>query len=186
MMSPDNPWPYHSAPRPPQDLGFTTDRLADAFAGSVDFPDAQTRAALADFAADFPERMKVAREVEELVREVAKEAVNKQKAKYTEFAKKHQLAWGKAFRDVDLFAIEMVRGMLLNDTVYQDEEAIYWARTLFRAFGFTSEFHNDYFTAFRDGYKARLSPESYKRFEPFLERLIETMTDMADPEIPRV
>ena len=147
---------------------------------------AEERQEILAYTNSMPQRIDVAREVEEKERLAVKHAIAETRKKYPRFHTFHENAWGKAFRDIQLVVRYQVQALLLDDPSYLSEKTLVWLRTILASFSFTPDFNRDTYTFLKEGMEQNLSPESYRHMEPYLEKTIDIMSDFPEPATPAV
>ena len=134
----------------------------------------------------FEQRLDVAAQIEEAEDVAVRFCIDNTRKRYPNFDKYHEKAWAKAFRDVQLTTRYAVQAMLLEDRQMLQDKLLFWLRTILAGLNFTPEFNRDTYTFLREGFRQNLSPDSYQEIEPYLDLVIETMSDFPEPATPAV
>lgn len=143
-------------------------------------------ARLSRYATSLPARLSAAQEVASLEDQVLKRTVEAAQQKYPNYAKKHEQAWTKGYRDMQLVLRCVVAGMMLDDLDYAAEKVLVWHRSVNASFNMTPGFIRDCYSLLKENLAVTLSPEVYRMLELHLERMIEVSCDFPEPSIPAV
>lgn len=112
--------------------------------------------------------------------------IDNTRKRYPNFDKYHDKAWAKAFRDVQLTTRYAAQAMLLADKKILEEKLLFWLRTILAGLNFTPEFNRDTYTYLTEGFRQALPPEVFAEFEPYLEIVVNIMSDFPQPATPAV
>ncbi len=141
---------------------------------------------LSDYMTDFRDRLETIALIEENEDVAVRFCIDNTRKRYPNFDKYHATAWAKAFRDVQLTTRYMAQAMLLDELTMLEEKLLFWLRTILSGLNFTPEFNRDTYTFLKQGFRQSLPPEHFARFEPYLNRTIEIMSDFPMPATPAV
>lgn len=139
------------------------------------------RRLLQDFAEALPTRLRAAEQVEQHEDEVLKSALEELQNNYPNFAKYHDQAWARQYRDVQLVLRAAAAAMVADDIKQLDDRMLYWLRTMFAANNYTPQFVRDTFTLVRDRLKDKLGKDEFALMQPFLDRALEVLPDFPEP-----
>lgn len=134
----------------------------------------------------FTERLKLAALIEENEDAAVRYCIDNTRKRYPNFDKYHLHAWAKAFRDVQLSTRYMAQAMLLDEISLLEDKLLFWLRTILAGLNFTPEFNRDTYTYLKQGFRQSLPPEAFAKFERYLDRTIEIMSDFPAPATPAV
>lgn len=136
---------------------------------------------LLDYTRSLPKRFKAARAVEQKEDELCRDCVARLRARFPEFDGRHEAAWDKAHRDMQLVLRYNVQGMLMDDPDIATDKLLGWLRTLLASLGMTPQFLRETFTALRDSCRQGLPADVYEWLEPHLERTVREMSESPEP-----
>jgi hypothetical protein len=149
------------------------------------FAPAERQEALA-FATTLPARFQVSDEIEHHESAIVQSVIEEMQKRYPNFAKQHEQAWAKAFRDLVLVLRFDVQAMVCDEIRWLDEKVLFWLRTMLVAGNFTPKFNHDCFTLLREQVQLRVSPDAFAWMKPFLDRNVEVLSDIPEPAAPAV
>jgi hypothetical protein len=147
---------------------------------------ADERAAFLDFADSVPRRFRAADAAQQTEEGAVRGVVEEMTKRYPNFAKYHDQAWARCFRDVQLVLRQDVQSMLLDDVRSLDDKILLWLRTTLAANNLTPGFCRDAFSLLRDRLKDSLGAEDFDLLRPYLERNVEVLGDFPEPATPAV
>lgn len=147
---------------------------------------AQERQTVLDLADALPKRLRAAEQVEQVEESALRTALEDVQPQYPEFAKYHDQAWARQYRDTQLVVRAAVAAMVNDDPRQLDDRALFWARSMFAANNYTPTFVRDTFTAVRDRLRDKLGAEEFTLLQPFLDRAITVLGDFPEPAAPAV
>jgi Phycobilisome protein len=147
---------------------------------------ADERQAFRSFADSLPKRLGVVESVEQKEETVIRTVLEQMQLRYPNFAKHHDQAWARQFRDVQLVLRAGVEAMVFDDIRRLDDKMLYWLRSMFAASNYTPRFVRDCFESLRDQMKSNLNHEEFDLLRPFLDRNIEVLGDFSEPAAPAV
>ncbi|MCY2973129.1 MAG: hypothetical protein NTW52_00505 [Planctomycetota bacterium] len=146
----------------------------------------EERQEVIDYTSGFVERLAVVAQIEENEEAAVRFCIDNTRKRYPNFDKYHTTAWAKAFRDVQLTTRYMAQAMLLDEIGILEEKLLFWLRTILAGLNFTPEFNRDTYTYLKQGFRQSLPPDIFAKFEPFMNRTIEIMSDFPMPATPAV
>lgn len=146
----------------------------------------EERKELLEYTRGFEERLKLVALIEESEDAAVRYCIDNTRKRYPNFDKYHLHAWAKAFRDVQLTTRYMAQAMLVNDINMLEDKLLFWLRTILAGLNFTPEFNRDTYTYLKQGFRQSLPPDAFARFECYLDRTIEIMSDFPAPATPAV
>lgn len=146
----------------------------------------EERQEVVDYTNGFVERLAIVAQIEENEESAVRFCIDNTRKRYPNFDKYHTTAWAKAFRDVQLTTRYMAQAMLLDEIGILEEKLLFWLRTILAGLNFTPEFNRDTYTYLKQGFRQSLPPDVFTKFEPFLNRTIEIMSDFPMPATPAV
>ncbi len=146
----------------------------------------EERQEVSDYTSGFVDRLAVIAQIEESEEAAVRFCIDNTRKRYPNFDKYHTTAWAKAFRDVQLTTRYMAQAMLLDEIGILEEKLLFWLRTILAGLNFTPEFNRDTYTYLKQGFRQSLPPDIFAKFEPFLNRTIEIMSDFPMPATPAV
>ncbi len=141
---------------------------------------------LAEYMTSFQARLETVQLIEENEDSAVRFCIDNTRKRYPNFDKYHASAWAKAFRDVQLTTRFMAQAMLIDEINILEDKLLFWLRTILSGLNFTPEFNRDTYTFLKQGFRQSLPPDHFARFEPFLDRTIEIMSDFPMPATPAV
>jgi len=147
---------------------------------------AEERQELLTYTSSFQERLEAVAQIEENEDAAVRFCIDSTRKRYPNFDKYHTAAWAKAFRDVQLTTRFMAQSMLLDEMGILEEKLLFWLRTILAGLNFTPEFNRDTYTYLKQGFRQSLPPDTFGKFEPYLNRTIEIMSDFPMPATPAV
>lgn len=147
---------------------------------------AEERQEVLDYTQGFPERIKIVAMIEENEDGAVRFCIDNTRKRYPNFDKYHLHAWAKAFRDVQLTTRYMAQALLLDDMALLEDKLLFWLRTILAGLNFTPEFNRDTYTYLKQGFRQALPPDVFSKFEPYLNRTIDIMSDFPAPATPAV
>lgn len=115
-------------------------------------------------------------EVEAKERDIVADALNRTMTMYPDLRQKYKESEKKGQEDYSLVLRYAALAMVRNDRRYLDEVLLVWFRTILSGLGFSAEFMRDAYVHLSEAVRARLSAESWKLFEPFLNHVIERLS----------
>lgn len=146
----------------------------------------EERDKLQNYISGFQKRLGVVQLIEEAEDGAVRFCIDNTRKRYPNFDKYHDKAWAKAFRDVQLTTRYAAQAMLLDDKETLREKLLYWLRTILAGLNFTPEFNRDTYTYLTEGFRQGLPPDAFAQFEPYLELVVDIMSDFAEPATPAV
>lgn len=147
---------------------------------------ADERTEVMDYVQKFSERLKVAALIEEAEDGAVRFCIENTRKRYPNFDKYHQAAWAKAFRDVQLTLRYVAQAMLVDEIKLLEEKLLFWLRTILAGLNFTPEFNRDTYTYLKQGLRQSLPPDAFETVQPYLDRVIEIMSEFPAPAVPAV
>lgn len=149
------------------------------------YPTPEEEQQILAWAQSIPKRLQIARAIEQKEQALTKYVIESMKAKYPNFARLHDQAWDKAFRDIQLVIRYNVQGMLLDDMDIASEKLLLWLRTILASFNMTPQFVRETYEFLKQAI-AQQVPEAQELMEPHLNRTIEVLADFPEPVTPAV
>lgn len=146
----------------------------------------EERDKLQNYISGFQKRLGVVQLIEEAEDGAVRFCIDNTRKRYPNFDKYHDKAWAKAFRDVQLTTRYAAQAMLLDDKETLREKLLYWLRTILAGLNFTPEFNRDTYTYLTEGFRQGLPPDAFAEFEPYLELVVDIMSDFPEPATPAV
>jgi hypothetical protein len=146
----------------------------------------EERQEVIDYTNGFVERLAIVAQIEENEEAAVRFCIDNTRKRYPNFDKYHATAWAKAFRDVQLTTRYMAQAMLLDEIGILEEKLLFWLRTILAGLNFTPEFNRDTYTYLKQGFRQSLPPDVFTKYEPYLNRTIEIMSDFPMPATPAV
>lgn len=146
----------------------------------------EERDELLTYTSTFAERLEIAKLIEENEDTAVRFCIENTRKRYPNFDKYHGSAWAKAYRDVQLTTRYMAQAMLIDEMSALEDKLLFWLRTILSGLNFTPEFNRDTYTYLKQGFRQSLPPEAFARFEPYLNRTIQIMSDFPMPATPAV
>lgn len=134
----------------------------------------------------FAERLEAVKLIEENEDAAVRFCIENTRKRYPNFDKYHGSAWAKAYRDVQLTTRYMAQAMLVDELSILEDKLLFWLRTILSGLNFTPEFNRDTYTYLKQGFRQTLPPETFAKFEPYLNRTIQIMSDFPMPATPAV
>jgi hypothetical protein len=147
---------------------------------------ADERQELVQYTSTFQERLDAVALIEENEDAAVRFCIDNTRKRYPNFDKYHGSAWAKAFRDVQLTTRFMAQAMLIDEMSLLEDKLLYWLRTILAGLNFTPEFNRDTYTYLKQGFRQTLPPETFAKFEPYLNRTIQVMSEFPMPATPAV
>lgn len=147
---------------------------------------ADERSELLTYTTTFAERLEAVQLIEENEDAAVRFCIENTRKRYPNFDKYHGSAWAKAYRDVQLTTRYMAQAMLIDEISLLEDKLLFWLRTILAGLNFTPEFNRDTYTYLKQGFRQSLPPETYAKFEPYLNRTIQIMSDFPMPATPAV
>lgn len=144
------------------------------------------RTKLGAYADSLPSRLAVLQQIASVEDQVLNRTVEAAQQKYPNYAKKHDQAWTKGYRDMQLVLRCVVAGMMLDDLEYAAEKMLVWHRTINASFNMTPGFIRDCYELLQQNLSASLSAEVYQQLKPHLDRMIEVASNFPEPAVPAV
>jgi hypothetical protein len=145
---------------------------------------AEERQTFRSFADSLPQRIGAAEAVEQKEEAVIRTVLEQLQQRYPNFAKYHDQAWARQFRDVQLVLRAGVQAMVFDDVHRLDDKMLYWLRSMFAASNYSPRFVRDCFESLREQMKASLKHEDFDLLRPYLDRNIEVLGDFPEPAAP--
>ncbi len=144
------------------------------------------RDGLLSYADSIPKRFGAAEAVAQKEDAVIRTVLEQMQERYPNFAKHHDQAWARQFRDVQLVLRADAQAMIFDDVRRLDDKILLWIRTLFAANNYTPGFVRDCFESLRAQLQASLSHEEFDLLQPYLNRNVEVLSDFPEPALPAV
>jgi hypothetical protein len=141
---------------------------------------------LLELAKSLPSRLHASDQIQQKEEAIVAAVMQEMQKRYAKFAKQHEHAWAKAFRDVVLVLRFDVQAMVCDEMRWLEEKVLFWLRTMLAAGNFTPQFIRDCFTLLREQVKLQVNPESFTWLQPYLDRNIEVLSDIPEPAAPAV
>src|SRR5258706_14720058 len=91
------------------------------------------------YADTLPRRIRAAEAVEQKEEEVVRNVVEQTQKRYPNFAKFHDQAWARQFRDIQLVVRADAQAMILDNVERLDDKRLYWLRTMSAANSYTPQ-----------------------------------------------
>lgn len=154
-------------------------RLATAAEGR--YPTADEKQTLLDFARGLPARLKAVEAIEAAEDRLVRGTIEGMKRKHPDFPKRHDNAWAKCYRDVQLVLRYAAQAVLFDSPQLLDDTLLHWMRTILAASNFTPQLVTDAYSLLRDQCKQQLPADAFGLLEPFLAHTIEVLSDIPDP-----
>lgn len=139
-----------------------------------------------DYVGGLQTRLGYVKMIEDAEEGAVRFCIDNTRKRYPNFDKYHDKAWAKAFRDVQLTTRYAAQAMLLADKKILEEKLLFWLRTILAGLNFTPEFNRDTYTYLTEGFRQALPPEVFAEFEPYLEMVVNIMSDFPQPATPAV
>ena len=139
-----------------------------------------------DFADAMPKRLQAANLLAQKESEIVRHAIDALRQKYTRFASQHDRAWDKGTRDLGLYIRYAAQGMIADDPEMPKDKMFAWVRTIVRGTGHTPEFVRDGVTYMVDACRRLLPADAFATADPYLQRMIEDLSDFPEPMKPAV
>ena len=146
----------------------------------------EERQKLTDYIAGFQQRLEFVKLIEEAEDGAVRFCIENTRKRYPNFDKYHDKAWAKAYRDVQLTTRYATQAMLLDQRSLLEEKLLYWLRTILAGLNFTPEFNRDTYTFLTEGFRQALPPDAFSELEPYLELVVDIMSDFPQPATPAV
>lgn len=150
------------------------------------YPTAAEEQDVLDWAASVPRRLQAANLIAQKEAEVVREAIDRVRPRYQNFAPQHDRAWEKANRDMGLALRYAVQGMIADDADMPDDKLLAWLGTIVRATGHTPALFHDCYSAVVAGLRQQLPPDVFALAEPYLDRMLRDMSGFPEPMKPAV
>jgi phycobilisome protein len=141
---------------------------------------------LSSIASSIPKRVGTAEAVEQKEDAVIRAVLEKMQHRYPNFAKYHDQAWARQFRDVQLVLRADAQAMVFDDVHRLDDKVLFWLRSIFAASNYTPRFVRDCFESLRDQLRSALTREDFDLLQPYLNRNVEVLSDFPEPATPAV
>lgn len=138
------------------------------------------------YAASMPARFAAIDELVAHEEAIVLEVIAFLKEQYPAFATHHVLAWEKGQRDLELVLRHCAQAMLLDDRAHLDDKLLFWLRTIVGASGMTPRFLVDGYNSLLKNTENALSEKAFAFIAPYLERVIEVMSEVPEPAVARV
>jgi hypothetical protein len=142
---------------------------------------AEERQNVLALAESLPRRFQIAEQVEQKEESIIREVVGEMQKRYTDFAKYHDQAWARIYRDAQLVLRADVHAMICDDVARLDDRILYWMRTMFAANSFTPNFVRDCFSLLRERAQSQLAGEDFELLKPYLDRNVDVLADFPEP-----
>lgn len=141
----------------------------------------EERQRILSYAESLPERLTVAENLERIEEAALRSVIEEMQSRYPNFARYHDQAWARQFRDMQLVLRAAASAMVLDDPSEMDDRLLYWMRTMFAASNYTPDFVRDCFSRLRDVVRERLEASSADKMSPYLDRAIRILADFPEP-----
>jgi hypothetical protein len=146
----------------------------------------EERQKIVDYMDGLKSRLGFAKLIEEAEEGAVRFCIDNTRKRYPNFDKYHDKAWAKAFRDVQLTTRYATQAMVLGETKVLEEKLLFWLRTILAGLNFTPEFNRDTYTYLTEGFRQALPPDAFEEFQPYLEMVVNIMSDFPEPATPAV
>ena len=146
----------------------------------------EERQKLVDYIDGFQQRLAFVQLIEEAEDGAVRFCIENTRKRYPNFDKYHDKAWAKAYRDGQLTTRYAAQAMLLDQKSLLEEKLLYWLRTILAGLNFTPEFNRDTYTFLTEGFRQALPPDAFNEFEPYLDLVVNIMSDFPQPATPAV
>jgi len=100
---------------------------------------------------------------------------------YPQFMQYRPHGFDKGHRDMVLLTSMTANAMFLGETDTIDEQFTFWYRSILKAVHLTPQFLTDTFELWAAALKRQLSLDTYEMLEPFVQHMIEKLTDIPAP-----
>jgi hypothetical protein len=157
-----------------------------AFAADGRYFSGDERNQLVSFANAMPKRVAAADAVAQKEDAVIRAVIEQMQQRFPNFAKHHDQAWARQFRDVQLVLRADAQAMIFDDLRRLDDKVLYWLRTVFAASNYTPGFVRDCFESLRDQLRSKLNRDEFDLLQPYLNRNVEVLSDFPEPAVPAV
>lgn len=128
-----------------------------------------------------PHRLAAAENLERIEEAALRAVIEEMQGRYPNFARYHDQAWARQFRDMQLVLRAAASAMILDDPAEMDDRLLFWLRTMFAANNYTPDFVRDCFSRLRDVVRERLESASADRLTPYLDRAVRVLSDFPEP-----
>ena len=146
----------------------------------------QERHTILDYTNSLPARFQASADVEANEEEIARATIEKMKRQYPNFGRLHGSAWEKGFRDMQLILRYTAQAMVCNDETMQADKLLVWFGTILGSFGITPQFNRDTYSTLKEECRSRLSSDTFRLMEPFLQKNIDVLSSIPEPYAPAV
>lgn len=150
------------------------------------FPSAAERDHLVNYATTIRDRQTALQEIEQIATAVVEDCMSKMKQAYPNIPRFHPNGFDRGYRDNRILLTYAAKCMYFDDMKLFDDQVLTWVRTLFKSFNFTPKFMRENFTLIRESVRKRAKPRSFALMEPYLNHLIEYLSDIPEPVRPEV
>jgi hypothetical protein len=150
------------------------------------YPTPGEEEAVLAWAASAPKRLQAANLLAQKEEEIVREAIDYMKPRYPRFGVLHERAYEKGARDLQLCLRYAAQGMVVDDAEMPREKLFVWYGTLIRSLGLTPEFTRESCQAVFDACRRLLTPEAFAVAAPYLQRMVDDVSDFPEPHKPAV
>lgn len=141
----------------------------------------EERTALRDFATSIPSRLAAMENIEKVEEAALRSAIEQLQGQYPDFARYHDQAWARHYRDLQLVLRAAAVAMVLDDPAEMEDRLLFWLRTMFAANQYTPEFVRDSVNRLRESLDERLDAETAGRIQPYLKRAEAVLAEFPEP-----
>lgn len=136
--------------------------------------------------AEMPLRLAAVREMEANEPAATKKCASTLKKRFKRFPQFHDMAWDKTERDAALVSRLVAQAVLLGDPDHLNDKGLYWFRTVIRSFGITPEFVRVAYGTLMETYETLMSEECFALCGPYLQQVVDVLSDIPEPAEARV
>lgn len=150
------------------------------------YPTAEEESAVLGWASGLPKRIQVANLIAQKEATIVREAIEAMKPRYPRFGAQHERAYEKGERDLGLCLRYAVQGMIAEDPEMPREKMFVWYGTIIRSLGLTPKYAREACRAVVEACRRALPPESFPLAEPYLNRMVDDVSNFPEPMKPAV
>jgi Phycobilisome protein len=150
------------------------------------FPTAPERDYLLGYAGSIRDRQTALQEIEQLGEAIIEDCMSKMKIAYPNIPRFHPNGFDRGYRDNRILLTYAAKCMYFDDMKLLNDQVLTWVRTLFKSFNFTPKFMRDNFLQIRESVRKRTKPRTFALMEPYLNHMMDYMSDIPEPVRPEV
>lgn len=131
-------------------------------------------------------RLALEQEIERSESRVLDATMRAVRERYPQLEESQEQGYENTSRDLQLTMRCVAQAALIDDVQYLSDKLLIAHRQVLRALGLTPDFVKDVYSTLRDEMKNALSEIAFDFAKPFLDEVVEVLSDFAPPAIARI